>query len=90
MNSNESIQFLHSSLLHCLFFTFLFILLLLLLPTLLSSRFLRMLMLLVQEAGVGEKAFLPSIIAFTMKQIYPAISSVSALWGWNGMCVYRS
>ena len=39
------------------------------------SRFLRILQLLVQDpVGTETTCFLPSIISFTMKQIYPTIS----------------
>ena len=37
-------------------------------------RFLRILQLLVGEGGGGNRALLPSVIQFTMKQIYPIVS----------------
>ena len=41
------------------------------------SRFLNLLRLLVQNYSISEKAFLPNIINFAMKQVYPIVINVS-------------
>lgn len=44
------------------------------LPPSSSLRFLKILQLLVQDSSGGDRALLPSVISFAMKQIYPIIS----------------
>lgn len=41
------------------------------------KRFLNLLRLLLQNYSVNNKAFLPNIVNFTMKQIYPVVATVS-------------
>ena len=40
-------------------------------------RFLNVLRLLVQNYSISEKAFLPNILNFSLKQVYPIIVNVS-------------
>ena len=40
-------------------------------------RFLNLLRLLLQNYSVNNKAFLPNIVNFAMKQIYPVVITVS-------------
>ena len=56
------------------------------------EKFLKIMQLLVQEPTTSFKAFLPSIIAFCMDQLYPILAQVNRLlhsmvlwwWWWLG------